>query len=80
MLLITKADQTLTPGAPITGTTVNRRKNGTERVRGTWRGVYVGVEPSAWDGEPMHVFRDGDINGVPQGSFAFPVERVETVN
>lgn len=40
-----------------------------------WSGVYEGVKPSEWDGEPVHFFRDGDIGGVAQGCHASPVAK-----
>ena len=41
--------------------------------RSTFSGVYVGIKPSEWDGEMMHMFTDGDINGIKQANFGFPV-------
>lgn len=47
---------------------------------GSWHaeseGTYQGVRPSEWTGEPMHMFTDGVINGVPQAIFGFPVAEV----
>lgn len=77
---ISKPAAALTPGIAVEGTTVLRSTKGRDRFRGTWRGTYVGIEPSPHDGEPMHVFRNGDINGIRQGSFAFPVALVELAN
>lgn len=38
-----------------------------------WDGYYVGEEASEHDGEPMHMFRDGHINGIPQAHMGKPV-------
>lgn len=67
----------LTAGQFVTGTSVGTsRKTGRVRFTSTWSGVYVGIEASDHTGEPMHVFRDGEMNGIPQGTFAFPVNQV----
>jgi hypothetical protein len=39
----------------------------------TWSGVYDGIRPSEWDGVPHHWLRDGEINGIAQRVFTFPV-------
>lgn len=43
-----------------------------------WSGVYLGVRPSEWDGQPVHFFADGEINGVPQSCHAIPVAQFDT--
>lgn len=68
-------NQPLIPGAFITGTSVGRHpRTGRVAFRSTWDGVYVGVVPSEHTGEPVHLFRQGHINGVAQSSHAFPAE------
>lgn len=57
-------------GQHVTGTSAWGKKTG------TFAGTYHGVRSSEWDGEPVHFFTDGHINGVPQTTFAFPVEGV----
>ena len=41
--------------------------------RATWNGVYVGIKADEDDGEMMHMFIDGDINGIKQPHHGFPV-------
>lgn len=41
-----------------------------------WSGVYEGVRPSEWTGEPVHCFGAGIIGETPQGCFAIPVAQV----
>lgn len=38
-------------------------------------GTYQGVRPSEHTGKPVHVFTDGEINGIPQGIHAFPADQ-----
>lgn len=42
----------------------------------TWSGIYDGVRPADEDGRLYHYFRDGEVNGIPQGHFGFPVDQM----
>lgn len=53
-------------------TTASGRSYSTE-----WSGVYEGVRPSEWTGEPVHSFRAGAIGETPQQRFAIPVSQFE---
>jgi len=65
----------LTPGGRVAGVSVGTTKKGRTKFRTAWEGRYVGIRPSEWTGEPMHVFEDGTIGSTPQGTFAFPVSQ-----
>lgn len=62
---------------PVVGERVSGTSEGPDVGISHWRGVYQGVRPSEWDGEPVHVFTDGDINGTPQTCFTLPVDRFD---
>jgi len=76
---------TLTPGARVSGVAVGTRKNGRVAFVSTWDGVYAGIQqPDPSDpfidergnkhpGDPIHLFRDGHINGIAQTYHGFPV-------
>jgi hypothetical protein len=44
------------------------------RFSSTSAGIYMGIKTSEHDGEAVHFFKDGHINGIQQTCFAFPVE------
>ena len=67
--------------APVVGETVSGISEGIVNGRaykGAWTGVYQGIRPSEWTGEPVHFFTDGIINVTPQGCFAIPVAQFES--
>lgn len=59
---------------PVAGQLVTGHSDG-PGYHSTWSGIYEGVRPSDWDGQPYHYFRDGEINGVKQSHFGHPVDR-----
>jgi hypothetical protein len=59
---------------PVVGQLVTGHSDG-PGYHSTWSGIYEGVRPSEWDGQPYHYFRDGEINGTPQSHFGHPVDR-----
>jgi len=64
----------------VVGSVVTGMSEGTTRRRPYstgWSGIYEGVRPSDWTGEPVHFFRDGIIGETPQRCFAFPVSQFE---
>lgn len=58
---------------PVVGQLVSGHSDG-PGYHSTWSGIYEGVRPSDWDGQPYHYFRDGEINGVKQSHFGHPVD------
>jgi hypothetical protein len=59
---------------PVVGQRVTGHSDG-PGYHSTWSGIYEGVRPSEWDGQPYHYLRDGEINGAPQATFGHPVDR-----
>ena len=59
---------------PVVGQLVSGHSDG-PGYHSTWSGIYEGIRPSQWDGQPYHYFRNGEINGVPQSTFGLPVDR-----
>lgn len=62
---------------PVIGRRVSGRTEGHHVGSGapynaTWSGIYLGVVRSDHDGEPMHLFADGEINGIRQSCHGFP--------
>lgn len=68
-------------GQPAAGSSMGIAKNGRVTYKTEWSGIYAGIRPSEHTGEPVHFFRDGQIGGIPQTCFAFPVaqERAATI-
>jgi len=56
---------------PIIGTVVRVRSVGTG-YESFSSGTYEGIVRSEWDGEPIHFFTGGEINGTAQGCHGFP--------
>lgn len=63
----------LTQNSPVEGTSVGRKKNGNLAFVSTWAGAYDSTRPSEHDGEMVHVFTNGHINGALQTVFTLPV-------
>jgi hypothetical protein len=81
--VVTTLDAPLVVGEFVTGSSIGyHHATGREVFRSTFDGTYVGVqqpdedEVEEDDAEPIHLFRDGQINGVPQTSHGFPVSQV----
>lgn len=58
-------------GQHVTGTSHGVRDNGST-YDGTFSGTYLGIVRSDHDGALIHLFVDGDINGIAQPSHGFP--------
>lgn len=79
----------LVPGEHVTGTSVGFIAGKVDHTA-IWSGTYVGIQepdpddpwldengyPTEDQGGATHLFRDGEVNGVPQNFFAFPVSGV----
>src|SRR5690606_21164669 len=75
----------ITTAAPLV---VGQRANGTSRILDragrtvrtvAWSGTYLGERASQHeDGAMYHYFTDGDLDGIPQRMFGFPVAAMST--
>jgi hypothetical protein len=70
---ITITEGELVEGAFVRMSTVGYAGTGQVAFRSTSSGVYVGKQLD--EGQPYHMFRDGEINGHPQAHLGSPVEQ-----
>jgi hypothetical protein len=75
MTTVSAFDQQPVIGQHVTGTSTGYRKNGTVAYAATWSGIYLGIRNDAFDGDAMHQFDGGEINGVPQARHSIPVAK-----
>lgn len=73
------SETSLVVGEPVKGRSVGyHRRTGKVAFDGTWSGVYAGIKDNV-DGERIHYFEGGEINGYPQTAHGFPVEQYDGV-
>jgi hypothetical protein len=79
--VVATPDAPLVIGRHVTGSSIGyHRGSGRVAFRSTWSGIYQGVHESQHDpGQYVHLFMDGDVNGIPQTSHGFPVDQAVEV-